>query len=191
MYGGFMAALRRSFFQVSSIITTTGFSSADFHLWPEYSRSVLVMLMFIGACAGSTGGGLKVSRIIILLRTAAAELKRLLRPHSYNNVTLNGDVIDMQTVHGTLVFFMLYLAITMITVITLSLQNLDLITTFTSVVAGISNIGPGLGLGGPYGNYSMHSGAAKLLLSMCMLLGRLEIYPILMLFSPSVWRKRG
>jgi trk system potassium uptake protein TrkH len=191
IYGGFLLSLRHSFFQVSSIITTTGFSSVNFHLWPEYSRAVLVALMFIGACAGSTGGGIKISRIVILARTAAAEIRHLVKPHSYNNVTLNGEVVDAQTVHGTLVFFMLYLVITILTSIAISYQNMDLITTFTSVVACISNVGPGLGIVGPYGNYSMHSDLSKILLTLCMLIGRLEIYPMLMLFSPAVWRKRS
>ena len=189
IYGGFLVAMRYSFFQVSSIMTTTGFSTANFDQWPEYSRAMLVLLMFIGACAGSTGGGLKVSRILILFKATHAELRRLLKPRSYNAVTLNGAVMDRQTIYSTMVFFFLYIAITFLACLLLSLENFDLTTIFTSVIACLSNVGPGLSLVGPMGNYSMFSGASKLLLSLCMLLGRLEIYPLLLLLAPSIWTK--
>jgi trk system potassium uptake protein TrkH len=191
LYNGFLTALRFSFFQVSSIITTTGFVTANFDLWPQYSRIMLVILMFIGACAGSTGGGIKVSRIIILLRSGIAELKQLLRPRSYNNVVLNKDVVDNQTVHHTLIFFLLYIAIIFIACLLLSLENQDIITTVSSVITCISNVGPGLALVGPVGGFSFYSDAAKVLLTLCMLIGRLEIYPILLLFSVSVWRRHS
>jgi trk system potassium uptake protein TrkH len=191
LFGGFFEALRYSFFQVSSIITTTGYATANFDLWPQYSRVMLVILMFIGACAGSTGGGMKVSRIMILTRAAAAELKHLLHPRTYNNVTVNKQVVDTQTVHHTLVYFLLNIAIIFIASLILSLENKDLVTTVTSVITCVSNIGPGLALVGPMGSFAIYSEASKLLLSLCMLIGRLEIYPILLLFSLSVWRKRG
>ena len=134
---------------------------------------------------------MKVSRIVILIRSAMAELKQLLRPRSYNNVTLNNEVVDSQTVHHTLVFFLLYIAIVFIACLLLSLENQDSVTTVTSVITCISNVGPGLSLVGPIGSFAFYSNASKILLTLCMLIGRLEIYPILLLFSVSVWRKRG
>jgi trk system potassium uptake protein TrkH len=128
---------------------------------------------------------------MILTRAAAAELKHLLHPRTYNNVTVNKQVVDTQTVHHTLVYFLLNIAIIFIASLILSLENKDLVTTVTSVITCVSNIGPGLALVGPMGSFAIYSEASKLLLSLCMLIGRLEIYPILLLFSLSVWRKRG
>ncbi|MCQ2463734.1 MAG: TrkH family potassium uptake protein [Clostridia bacterium] len=189
LYGSFFTSLRYSFFQVSSIVTTTGFSTADFNRWPEYSKMLLVLLMFIGGCAGSTGGGIKVARIIMMKNTAKSEVKHMLRPRSYNQTKLNGEVLDKQTIHGTLVFFLLYIFIILISCFLLSLENFDAVTTVTGVIACVSNIGPGLSLVGPMGSFAIFSPAAKLLLSFCMLLGRLEIFPVLLLFSPYTWKK--
>lgn len=189
LYGSFFTSLRYSFFQVSSIITTTGFTTANYDAWPEYSKMLLVLLMFIGACAGSTGGGIKVSRVIILLHTTKSEIKRMLRPRSYNNITLNGENINQQTIHSTLVFFLMYMFIVFASCFVISIDNFDSSTTITSVISCISNIGPGLSLVGPAGNFAMFSRLSKLLLSLCMLFGRLEIFPMLMLFSPYTWKK--
>ena len=189
LYGNFVTSLRYSLFQVSSIITTTGFSTADFNLWPEFSKILLVLLMMIGACSGSTAGGIKVSRIMILFRTANSEIKHMLRPNSYSSVRLNGKRVDRKIIHGALVFFLLYMLITLSCTLLLSLENHDAQTTVTSVIACISNVGPGLGMVGPAGNFAFYSGGSKLLLSLCMLMGRLEIFPIIMLFSPNTWKK--
>ena len=189
LYDGFLNALRYSFFQVSSIISTTGFSTADFDKWPEYSRIILVMLMFMGGCAGSTAGGMKMSRIIILMRAVRSEFKHLLRPRSFNNITCNGEIINKSILRSTLVYFFLYLVIILFASIILSFENFDLVTTVTSVITCMTNVGPGLGLVGPTGGFSMYSSLSKIILSACMLFGRLDIFPVLLLFSPYTWRR--
>ena len=191
LYGGFLQALRYSFFQVSSIITTTGFATADFNLWPSYSRALLVLLMLMGACAGSTGGGTKVARLVILGKAIWGEIKKLLFPRAVNRVTLDGEPLEDGAIHNTMVFYMLYTLIALGAFLLLSLEGMDLETTFTSVVSCLSNIGPGLALVGPTGNFSIWSGASKLVLSLCMLLGRLEFFPVITLFASGVWGKRS
>jgi len=190
-YPSFLQSLRYSFFQVSSIITTTGYATADFNRWPEYSRTMLVALMFIGACAGSTGGGIKVSRFVLIIKSASCEIMRQMFPRSVGRVTLDGERVDDRTMHAAVVFFMLYIFTVFAGCILLSLEGLDFETTFTSVVTCLSNVGPGLSLVGPMGNFSVWSGGSKLVLCLCMLLGRLEIYPVIMLFSPGIWKKGG
>ena len=187
LYGGFPEALRYSFFQVSSIITTTGYATANFDLWPSFSRTLLVLLMLMGACAGSTGGGTKVARLVIVLKSVWAEIRRQLFPRSVSRVTLDGERLEDAAVRNTMVFYMLYTFILLGASLLLSLQGLDLETTVTSVISCLSNIGPGLSLVGPMGNFSVWCAPAKLLLALCMLLGRLEIFPVLMLFAPGVW----
>ncbi len=188
-YGGFWHALRYSYFQVSSIMTTTGFATADFNHWPAYSKAMLILLMFTGASAGSTGGGLKVSRIVILARAAAEEVGKMLNPRRTVSVRMSGHSVDSTTIRCTLVFFAVYITITFISTLIISLDGFDLETNFSAVSACISNIGPGIGLVGPMGNYEMFSDFSKLLLSFDMLVGRLEIYPMLILFLPSTWRR--
>lgn len=188
IYGGF-EALRYAFFQVSSIISTTGYSTADFSLWPELSRSLLILLMFIGGCAGGTGGGLKVSRVVILFKSALTEVHHMLHPRSIRRITLEEKPLPDPVVHGTLVFFALYMVIIMVSVLLVSLDNFDLTSTFTGVLACMSNIGPGLDVVGPAGNFSAFSYFSKLVLSLDMLLGRLEIFPMIILFS--ALRRRG
>ena len=187
MYGSLWEAMRLAFFQVSSIITTTGFATADFDLWPAYSRMLLVLLMLMGACAGSTGGGTKVSRLVIVGRTIWWEIHRQLFPRSVSRITLDGERLENTTIRSTMVYYMLYTLITLGAALLLSLEGLDLETTVTSVISCLSNIGPGLSLVGPMGNFSVWCAPAKLLLALCMLLGRLEIFPVLMLFAPGVW----
>lgn len=189
LYGSFSGALRYSYFQVASVISTTGFSTADFNQWPQYSRILLVVLMFIGACAGSTGGGLKVSRVIILLKSIPAEVQLLVRPHSVNKIWLEGKSLSRDTVKSVQIYFFLYMLIIAVSALLVSFDNLDGETSFTGVIACISNIGPGLSLVGPAGNYSVFSSVSKIVLIFDMLLGRLEIYPILYLFIPYVWRR--
>ena len=188
--GGFALGLRYAYFQVTTIISTTGFSTADFNLWPELSRWILVLLMFIGGCAGSTGGGLKVSRIIILFKSYLHELKQLILPTRVKRIWFEGKAVSDQTVHSVLVFFQVYLFITFLSVLVLTLDGRDLVTNFTASLACISNIGPGLGAVGPNGNYAFFSDLSKLVLSLEMLLGRLEIFPVLFLFAPSVWKRK-
>lgn len=188
-YGGFWQAMRYSYFQVSSVMTTTGFATADFNHWPAYSKAMLILLMFTGASAGSTGGGLKVSRIVILARAAAEELGKMLNPRRTVAVRMSGQSVDSTTIRCTLVFFAMYISITFLSTLAVSLDGFDLETNFSAVAACISNIGPGIGLVGPMGNYEMFSDFSKLLLSFDMLVGRLEIYPMLILFLPSTWRR--
>ena len=189
-YGSFGESLRLSAFQVGSIISTTGYSTADFDLWPELSKWLLVLCMFTGACAGSTCGGMKLSRILLVFKGIRQELWRQQHPHGVSVVRLEGKPVSESTLHTTLVFTACYIGILLIGTLFLSLDGFDLVTNFTGTLACISNIGPGLSLVGPVGNYSMFSGLSKLLLTFIMLLGRLEIFPLLLLFSPSVWRKQ-
>ena len=182
-YQGILQALRYSFFQVSSIVTTTGFATADFDKWPSYSRALLVLLMLMGACAGSTGGGTKAARLVILLKTIWGEIRHLVNPRRVAHVTLDGERLDSDAVRNTMVYYMLYALFALGAFLLLSLENYDLETTLTSVISCLSNIGPGLSLVGPTGNFSIWSGPGKLVLSLCMLVGRLEIFPVLTLFA--------
>ena len=186
--GGLAKGLRYAFFQVASIMTSTGFSSADFDLWPTYSKTLLVLLMVIGACAGSTGGGTKVSRLIIMAKSAIAELRQQASPHTVQRITLDGNRLDALTIKMTHVYLTMYASLVVLSCLFLSIQGVDLVTTFTSTIACISNIGPGLAMVGPTGNFAFWNPAAKLVLSGLMLLGRLDIYAVMMLFSRHVWR---
>ncbi|MBQ7692476.1 MAG: TrkH family potassium uptake protein [Oscillospiraceae bacterium] len=188
--GGFLQGLRYAYFQVTTIISTTGFSTCDFDKWPELSRWILVLLMFVGGCAGSTAGGLKVSRIIILFKSYLYELKQLILPTRVKRIWFEGKAVSDQTVRSVLVYFQTYMVIIALSVLLLTLDGRDLVTNLTASIACISNIGPGLNLVGPMGNFAFYSVPAKLVLIFEMLLGRLEIFPVLFLFSPSVWKKR-
>ena len=188
-YGGFWHAFRYSLFQVSSLMTTTGFATADFIYWPAFSKSILILVMLIGASAGSTGGGLKVSRIIIFFKSAAAELGRMLTPRRTISVRMNGKPIPNATVHNTLVFIGFYFLLTFIFVAVVSLDGYDFETTFASVVSCMSNVGPGLGPAGPMGSFDIFSDVSKVVLSFAMLAGRLEIFPMILLFSADTWRR--
>ena len=189
MYDGFGTSLRHSFFQVSSVMTTTGFATTNFDLWPSYSKAMLVVLMFIGASAGSTGGGMKVSRLVILSRAARQEIGKMLNPRKTISVRIDGHTVDPTTIRYTLVFLSLFMVTTFVSTLIVSLDGFDLVSTFTAVVSCISNIGPGLGLVGPDGNFGMFSDLSKVTLSLTMLIGRLEIFPMLILCMPSTWRK--
>lgn len=187
--GGFGSGLRYSFFTVSSIITTTGFATTDYNLWPEYSRLLVVILTFMGACAGSTGGGIKVSRIMILFKSARNEIVRLIRPRSVRKVHLEGNIVDEKTVLCAQVFFFLYIFIILISALVLSFDGFDFTTNFTAALTCVSNVGPGLNVVGPSGNFAAFSNLSKVILTMDMLLGRLEIFPVLILFVPRLWKK--
>ena len=179
-----------SFFQVSSIMTTTGYATADFNLWPQLSRLLLVLLMFVGASAGSTGGGIKVSRLLILWKHMMQEMRTMLRPRSVQISRMDGKRLEDSTVRGASTFLVAYCIICCLSMALVSLDNFSLVTTVTAVIACINNIGPGLDMVGATGNYSQFSPFVKLVLSLDMLLGRLEIFPMLLLFLPSVWKKR-
>ena len=183
--GNLWDTFRLSLFQVSTIITTTGFATADFNLWPEFSKHVLVILMLVGGCAGSTAGGFKVSRVIILWKSFVAEIRRMINPKQVIRVRLDGQIVDDNTVRSVRVYASAYFLIMCISVLILSLNELDFTTNVTAVVACFNNIGPGLGLVGPMANYSVYSDPAKILLSILMLTGRLEIFPMFMLFARS------
>ena len=189
LYDSFGTALRHAFFQVASIISTTGFSSTDFDLWPEFSRILLVVLMFCGACAGSTGGGVKCSRVLVLFKCVFREIRLILHPRSVGVVKLDGHVVEEKVLHTIMVFLGAYMLITFGASLLVALDNFSFGTTFTAVVACIGNIGPGLELVGPMGNFSMFSAFSKLVLTLCMVVGRLEVFPILVLFSRSAWTR--
>ena len=182
-------SVRHAAFQVASIISTTGFASTDFNLWPEFSRMVLVLLMFIGACAGSTGGAIKCSRVLLLLRSIRREIRQIIHPRVVNVVKLDGRVVDEKDVRSVLIFFAAYIFITLGAALLVSVDNFSFGTTFTAVVTCIGNVGPGLEMVGPMGNFSAFSDFSKLVLSLCMILGRLEIIPILVLFSGTAWKR--
>ena len=186
----FGEAFRHSFFQTASIMTTTGFASADFTLWPAMSQVILVLLMFIGACAGSTGGGLKVSRLLILIKTAIREVRRSVKPKSIHLVTCDGEVVEHQVIMNVCGYFIVYVLLTAVSTLIVSFDGFDTTTSFTSVVACFNNIGPGLGKVGPLGTYAGYSVVSKLTLSFDMLFGRLEIFPLLIALAPSAWRNK-
>lgn len=185
-----LEALRHSFFQVASIITTTGFSTTDFNIWPSFSASILVLLMFIGACAGSTGGGIKVSRILIMLKTVVKELFSIKHPHGVTAVKMDGRVVEHATVRSVNIFLVSYVLIFAFSVLGVSLDNFDMTTNFTAVAATINNIGPGLSLVGPADNFGLFSDFSKYILMFDMLAGRLELLPLMVLFTPATWRKK-
>ncbi len=190
LYGSVGTALRTAFFQVASIITTTGYATVDFNLWPNYARTVLVLLMFVGACAGSTAGGLKVSRIVIFLKAARQDLNRMLHSHAVTTVRFEGKPLDEKTLRGVHNYFNLYMLLFAVSVLLVSIDGFDLVTTFTAVATCFNNVGPGMELVGPTGSFAGFSAPVKLLLSFDMLAGRLELYPMLALFSRRVWRAR-
>ena len=185
-----VGSFRDAFFQVASIITTTGFATADFNQWPQTCRILLVGIMFIGACAGSTGGGIKVSRILLALKDVRRETRHFIHPRIVQAVTLDGKAVDKDTLHGVGRYILTYILIFVISVFIVSFNNLDFETTVTSVVATLNNIGPGLSLVGPAGNFSMLSPLSKVVLMFDMLAGRLELFPMLLVILPSVWRRK-
>ena len=190
MFPSIFEAFRHAAFQVASIITTTGFATQDFDRWPQYSRCLLVLIMFIGACAGSTGGGMKVSRIMIMVKTVKRELHKYLHPRSVTNVTMDGAPLDKGTLHSVSVYLSTYMLLFCISVVAVAAaENIDLESVFTSVACTFNNIGPGLNRVGPTCNFSEFSVFSKYVLIFDMLAGRLELYPMLILLMPSLWKK--
>lgn len=189
MYGTLEETFRHAAFQVGSIITTTGFATTDFDQWPQFSRTILVLLMFIGACAGSTGGGIKVSRLLILMKTVRREFHCYLRPRETRCLRLEGHPLENEVVRSVNVFLITYVVLFSLSVLLVSLDEYDLVTNFTAVAATLNNIGPGLNLVGPTQNFSLFSPAVKLLLTFDMLAGRLELFPVLLLFFHRTWKR--
>ena len=190
MYESFGQSLRYSFFQVASIITTTGYATADFNLWPTFSKGILVVLMFVGACAGSTGGGIKVARIVILTKTSWGDMQKMLHPNAVTTTRFEGKALTDKHIRSVHLFITVYLLVFTASFLLLSLNGFDIVTTSTAVAACINTIGPGLEVVGPMGNFAGFAWWSKLLLSFDMLVGRLEIFPMLLLFAPSIWKRR-
>ena len=182
-------SIQQAAFQVGSIITTTGFSSADFNQWPALSKTILVLLMFVGACAGSTGGGIKVSRILILCKAAKKEFQLYLHPNAVKKIKMDQKTITHDILSSTNIYLTLYLLIFAVSMLLISLDNFDMTTNFTAVTATLNNIGPGLEIVGPMGNFSSFSYFSKCVLIFDMLAGRLEIFPLLLLFFKGTWKK--
>ena len=188
-YSSIGESLRYAAFQVASIISTTGFGTADFALWPQLSQMIIVLLMFCGACAGSTGGGMKCSRVLLLLRGTRREVHRITHPRCVEVVKLDGKLVNESTLHSLLVFLGTYVTTIFFAALIISLDGFSFSVSFSAALTCVSNVGPGLEAIGPSGNFAAFSGLSKLVMSLCMIIGRLEIFPILVLFSPSSWRK--
>ncbi len=187
--GSLADSFRHAAFQVSSVMTTTGFATTDFDKWPEFSRTLLVMLMFVGACAGSTGGGIKISRILMYLKTMKKELAFLIHPRSVKVVMMDGKKLEHTVVRAANIFLLSYLAILSLSVLLVSIDGYDFTTTVTAVITALNNVGPGLSMVGPAGNFAFFSDLSKYVLMFDMLAGRLEIFPMLLLFVPYTWKK--
>ncbi|MGG7179275.1 TrkH family potassium uptake protein [Clostridium paraputrificum] len=187
--GNIGESVRQSSFQVASIITTTGYATVDFNLWPTLSKMIIMMLMIAGAMAGSTGGGVKTIRIVIILKAIRRGIDRILHPKRIQGVKIDGKAVDEETISGVFLFIGAYIVISLIAMFIVAFDGFDLVTTSTAVLTAISNVGPGFEMVGPTGNFSAFSPLSKIVLSFCMLAGRLEIYPMLIMFSKSIWKK--
>ena len=185
---GFAEALKHAAFQVASIITTTGFATTDFNYWSKSCQTVLVILMFIGACAGSTGGGIKVSRFVLLIKTVKKELTSYIHPKSIKKIQVDGIPVEHVVVRSTNVYFITFMILFVVSVFLVSLEGQDLVTTFTAVATAINNVGPGLAKVGPMENFAHLTDLTKVVLMFDMLAGRLELFPLLILFHPSLWK---
>ncbi|MCI8552260.1 MAG: TrkH family potassium uptake protein [Lawsonibacter sp.] len=189
VYSGVWESLRYTVFQVASIISTTGFGTADFALWPQFSQMIIVLLMFCGACAGSTGGGMKCSRVLLLLRAVRREVHRITHPRCVEVVKLDGKLVSEATLHSLLVFLGAYVMTIFSAALLISLDGQSFAVSFSAALTCVSNVGPGLEAIGPSGNFAAFSSLSKGVMSLCMIVGRLEIFPILVLLSPSSWRR--
>lgn len=182
-------SFRHAFLQVGSIMTTAGFSSADFNMWPGFSQSIIVLLMFIGGCAGSTCGGIKVSRIMIYLKTVKKEIAQLCHPRNVKIIKIDDKPLAHNVLRSANIFFIVYMLLFVVSTLLISIDEFDLVTNFTAVASALGNIGPGLSLVGPTGNFDLYSGFSKYVLMFDMLAGRLELFPLLVCLSPSTWKK--
>lgn len=190
LYGNLSDTFRNSSFQVASIVSTTGYSTVDFNLWPGFSKALLLLLMLVGGCAGSTAGGLKVSRVVILLKSIYREFKKLLHPRSVKVLNMESKRLDENTLNGVNSYFAMYIVVFVLLYILLSFESFDMQTNFTAILACFNNVGPGFGAVGPAASYAGYSDFSKALLSVAMLLGRLEIFPLIIGLNPMLWRKR-
>jgi trk system potassium uptake protein len=188
-YNSIAHSVRHSAFQVVTIITTTGFSSADFNTWPTFSKIIIFFLMFIGGCAGSTGGGIKDVRILLLLKSAKRDLLKIIHPRAVYTVRYGEKSVDEKILSEVTVFFFMFITLFCLAVLVVSIEGHDIVTTLTAVATTIGNVGPGLGMVGPMGNFSGFTDLSKIVLSFCMIAGRLEIYPILLMASRRFWKK--
>lgn len=191
LYQNVSDSVRHSFFQVASIVSTTGFSSADFDLWPDLARNTIFILMFFGGCAGSTAGGLKISRLMILVKSVQKDIRHLLHPRSVANVKLEGKPLDNNILHGVTTYFSLYILLIGVTFLLLSFEpRYNFEANITASISCCNNVGPGLGLVGPMAGYAGYSNFSKVVLTIAMLFGRLEIYPVLLTAYPKTWAKK-
>ena len=186
----FGSAFEHAAFQVTTLISTTGYCTEDFDLWPPFCRCVLVLVMFLGGCAGSTAGGVKISRVVVLVKALRRDLRRVMHSREVRPITLDGQRVNEETVSSISVFFFAYIMILFVVALIVSLDGVDFTSAFTASLTAISNVGPGLGALGPTCNFGFLSNLSKLVLTLTMLLGRLEIMPLLVLMMPSVWRRK-
>lgn len=186
----FSEAFRNSVFQVASIISTTGYATADFNKWPELTKTILFLLMITGACAGSTAGGLKISRVVMLFKAVGKEIKKMLHPRSVSKVHFEGKPLEDTTMNSVTTYFVIYMICFLGAFLLISFENFGFESNFSAVAACFNNIGPGFGAVGPASNYSVYTNFSKIVLSFAMLLGRLEIFPIIIFFSPYTWIKK-
>lgn len=189
MFDNILSAIHHSSFAVASVISTTGYATTDFNLWPQFSKFILVILMFVGGCAGSTAGGIKVSRVVIMLKAVKKDLLSLIHPRSINTISINGKKIESETLKRTNSYIICYAAIMLFSIAIVALDNFDFETTTTAVITTLNNVGPGLGAVGPASNFSSFSVLSKLIMSFDMICGRLEIFPVIVLFFPRTWKK--
>lgn len=189
LYDNIGNAIRDSFFTVNAVMSTTGFCTADFNIWPTFSKAVIIILMCVGGMAGSTGGGMKVTRIMLYFKQAMRDFKQMLRPNSIVNVRMNGRIVEGNVMKGVNSYLLCYLIMFLISVLLVSLNGFDTSTTFTAVLTCFNNIGPGLEMVGPTGNFAAFNPFSKLVLIIDMLAGRLELFPVLLLFMPQTWKK--
>lgn len=189
LYPNLENAFRHATFQVVSLLSTSGFVVADYEVWPEFSKSIMILLMMLGGCGGSTSGGIKISRVIILLKLAVREVRHIVHPRSVNVIKLNGQRMEESAISGVVGYMTIYFFILFASTVLISLDNVSFEVSFTSVLACISNEGPAFGPTGPMGNFGFYSPISKIILCFNMLIGRLEIFPVIMLFAPSIWRK--
>lgn len=190
-YGSFGDSIRKAFFQVTSVISTTGFSNVEFMNWPQLSRAVILVLLFTGACAGSTAGGIKISRIIIMAKVVYRSIHQLAHPHEVSCIKFEGKVVDRETRSFVCTYMTTFFVILFMSTFVTMFQGHDFETSFSAMLSCFNNVGPALGLVGHSGNYNIFGGGTKLLMSLIMLVGRLEIFPMLILFMPSTWEKHS
>ena len=190
IYGNVFHAFRYASFQVASVITTTGFCTADFNRWPELSKTIMLAIMFVGACAGSTGGGIKISRLMIIWKSIRQEVRKILHPNAVTVIKVNGKRVGKDTLRNINIYLACYILILIMSILIVSIDDFDFATTFSSVLTTLSNVGPGISQVGPVENFHMFSPLSKIVFCMDMLIGRLEIFPYLLLLSPDLWRRR-